>query len=115
MATRTTARGSQAGAWLVLALLLPQGVFADDEEDHDRVHRLVQSGAIVPLEGIIERLRAAKQGRMLEAELEDDDGRYVYEVEWIDDSGEVSEHEFDAATGEPLADEALHDATAPER
>lgn len=110
-----TARGRQAGVGLALALLLSNGAFADDEEDHDRVHRLVQSGAIVPLEGILERLRAAQQGRMLEAELEEDGGRYVYEIEWIDDAGEVSEHEFDAATGEPLVDGSRHDATAPER
>lgn len=109
MAIRLTRANWRAGALAALALLSPGLAAADDEEDHDRVHRLVQSGAIVPLERIIERLRAGKPGRMLEAELEDEGGRYIYEIEWIDTAGEVSKQHFDAGTGEPIAGDTQHE------
>jgi uncharacterized membrane protein YkoI len=92
----------RAGIALVALLLSPLAAAGDHEDDHERVHRLMRSGVILPLEKIIERQRATHHGRVLEAELEDSDGGYIYELEWLDDNGEVTKRRFDATTGEPL-------------
>ena len=42
---------------------------------------------------------------MLETELEQKRGGYIYEVEMLDDNGEVWELKFDAASGELLEQE----------
>ncbi|MCR2747268.1 PepSY domain-containing protein [Limnobacter parvus] len=75
-------------------------VYADD--DHQRIRQLQRSGEILSLEQIFDRARAVKRGRILDAELDDDDGRYIYEIELLDANGRVWEMEFDARTGRLL-------------
>lgn len=75
-------------------------VHADD--DHQRIRQLQRSGEILSLEKIFDRARAVKRGRILDAELDDDDGRYIYEIELLDAKGRVWEMEFDARTGSLL-------------
>jgi len=69
---------------------------------HEAARRLRRDGAILPLADIVSPLIARWPGRVLETELEDDDGRYVYEIELLGDDGKVYEFEIDAATGERL-------------
>lgn len=57
---------------------------------------------LVALEELVKRL---KGGRLLEAELEFEDGRLVYELEWLDAQGQVWEQTFDAYSGKLLASE----------
>ena len=45
---------------------------------------------------------AVKPGQILETELDEDDGRYVYELEILDERGQVWELELDASTAELL-------------
>jgi uncharacterized membrane protein YkoI len=59
----------------------------------------------MPLEGILEQVRARHPGRILEVELEKDDGRYIYEIEVLDSEGKVWEMEIDAGSGEILETE----------
>lgn len=68
----------------------------------DAARRLRQQGAILPLADIVDGLTAERPGRVLETELERDDGRYVYEIELLGDDGHVYEFEIDAATGRRL-------------
>jgi len=79
--------------------------FAALASEHDRVRALREAGTILPLERILENLRADRQGRVLEAELEYDDGRYAYEIELVDDAGIVWELWYDAATGKLIRSE----------
>lgn len=71
--------------------------------DHDRVRALRQAGVIVPLKQILETVSAQYPGRLLEAELEEEDDRYVYEIEWVGNDGTVRTLRFDAQSGRPLA------------
>ena len=77
--------------------------------DHDRVRALRQAGVIVPLKQILEAVRAQYPGRLLEAELEEEGDRYVYEIEWVGNDGTVRTLRFDAQTGGPLAAEPSAD------
>jgi uncharacterized membrane protein YkoI len=83
---------------LILALIAPLPAQGDDV-GHDEARRLRQAGAILPVETILERLRLQHPGRLLDLELERDDGRYVYEIEMLDAAGTVWELLFDARTG----------------
>ena len=70
--------------------------------EHDEVRSLQQRGAILPLQQILERARRYHEGRVLETELEQKGERYIYEIELVDDQGQVWELKFDAASGELL-------------
>jgi uncharacterized membrane protein YkoI len=70
--------------------------------EYDAVRSLQQRGAILPLQQILERARRYHEGRVLETELEHKGERYIYEIELVDDHGQVWELKFDAASGELL-------------
>lgn len=106
-------RASLASLILVTTSALPsaatQAVSFDDERafllaelDINNVMELKQSGEILPLESILDRVRELQPGRVIEIELEDDDGRYIYEMEVVDDSGVVWDIDVDARTGKLL-------------
>lgn len=77
--------------------------------DHDTVKRLRDSGRILPLDAIIHKHQAQhRDGRILEAELEWEAGRYVYELQILHADGTVREWEYDAASGELLRVEPEH-------
>ena len=73
--------------------------------DHEDVRQLRMQGDILPLEQIIQQLPEAERTRIVEVELEREDGRYVYEIEYLEEGGVVRESEFDATTGELLKTE----------
>ncbi|WP_088624795.1 PepSY domain-containing protein [Oceanicola sp. 22II-s10i] len=93
-------------ALLLCCLALP--VLADDN-DHDRARRALQAGEILPLSEILERAETARPGRVIEVELDRDDGRWIYELEMVTDTGRLYEMELDAATGAILKIEAEED------
>ena len=70
------------------------------DQNHEHARSLKEAGEIMPLETLIERVRREHPGRLIEAELMRKDGRYVYELEFVDDAGEVLEFFYDASTGE---------------
>ena len=92
-----------------IIILLSAGIIGwlslSQADTHDHAKALQEQGDILPLEQILEQARQSHPGRVLETELERKRGSYVYEVEILDDSGEVWEMEFDAASGELLKQE----------
>lgn len=95
-------------AWAFVALtgLAGAGLFLGGapvgaSEDHERVQMLRERGDVLPLAEILNRAGLAGQ-RVLEAELEEEHGRLVYELETLDEGGRVIKGYYDAATGEPL-------------
>ena len=71
-------------------------------DDDQRIRQLQRSGEILSLEQIFDRARKVKPGRIVDVDLDKDDGRYIYEIELLERSGKVWEMEFDARTGELL-------------
>lgn len=86
---------------LLCALMLtlaPPGLAVDIDE----VMRLKESGAIMSLEDLLEKVRREYPGRIIEIELEKENGKYVYEIDLVDENGIVWELELDASTGDLL-------------
>jgi uncharacterized membrane protein YkoI len=84
---------------LLLAALLAVPASANDDEDHERAREAVRRGELLSLEQILARhpLRAGE--RLVEVELDRDDGRWEYEIEILTPAGRVRELEIDGATG----------------
>lgn len=89
---------------LVMLVLLARVAHADDG-DHDRARRAVEAGEILPLARIVAIAEASFEGRMVDVELEKDDGRFVYELELLTTAGHVIELTYDARTGALLETE----------
>lgn len=86
--------------FLMLGLLPLSGLAGEDEDDHDKARHLKEAGRILPLQEVIKKAQTEHPGRVIEVELDEDDDRHVYEIELLDEHGEVWELKFDAATGE---------------
>ena len=74
----------------------------DDDDDHERARRAVEQGRALPLRVVLEQVERQFQGRAVEVELEREDGRLIYEIRLLQDSGQVVKLEVDAATGAVL-------------
>ena len=73
--------------------------------DQDEALRLRKEGVIRPLESLLQQVNARyPQARLLEAELEEEDGQYRYEIEILVDDV-VRELEIGAMDGAIMKDE----------
>jgi uncharacterized membrane protein YkoI len=72
------------------------------DSDHYEARRLMESGAILPLETVMQSVLQQRSGRILEVELEEQHDHYVYEIELLDKTGRVWEMRIDAVTGKVL-------------
>ena len=94
-------RGGALYAALLTAGLLAFGSApARAESDHERALALREAGEIVPFGLILARTMDHHPGRVLRVKFEDEDARYLYEVEVLDGDGVVWALFFDARTGE---------------
>lgn len=73
--------------------------------EHDEVRSLRQAGEIMAFEDVLQQARSDFPGRVIEAELDNDDGGYRYELEILGEQGEVRKLYYDARTGERLKDD----------
>ena len=80
-------------------------VYADDDHDHDEAKRLLDSGDILALEIVLQKVREIQPGKILEVELETKHSKKVYEIELLTPDSRVLELLFDARTGEHLSTE----------
>lgn len=91
---------------LLAALALAAGLLAapplnagPGREDNRRALAAREGGRILPLATLIAQVEAVIPGRLLEAELEDEDGAPVYELRWQLADGRRLELEIDARDG----------------
>lgn len=92
-------------AAILLGLALPSMAAGDEplllaEMKADQVHRLKETGDIMSLEALLRQVRQEYPGRVIEIEFDEENGRYVYELEIVDDEGIVWDIELDARSGE---------------
>ena len=89
-------------ALLVISGLWGQPAHAGGKDDHERARQAVQSGQILPLPQVLERLAREHPGQVLEVELETDDGRWVYEIKLLQPGGRLTKLKLDAQTAQVL-------------
>lgn len=85
---------------VLLALLLAAPAFAD--ADNDCAREALARGEILPLSSILAVVEREVSGRVIEIDLDRDNGRYVYDVEVLARDGRLVELSIDAATGAVL-------------
>ncbi|VAW70304.1 hypothetical protein MNBD_GAMMA09-2545 [hydrothermal vent metagenome] len=85
----------------IVLIGLSQSTLADD--DYIEARRLQDSGEILPLQTLLEKIKPAFTGKVLEIELEKEKGQIVYEVEILGKDGIVREIYINARTGEILS------------
>lgn len=90
----------QAAACALALAVLP--VRADREHDQDRARAAVQAGQALPLKTVLARLEREAPGQVLDVELEQKDGRWIYEIKLLQPGGRLVKLEVDAATAEVL-------------
>jgi len=90
---------------LALCGCLSLSQLATADSDHYEARRLMESGAILPLETVLTSIQQQRSGRILEVELEERHDRYIYEVELLDEAGRVWEMRIDAVSGRVLKTE----------
>jgi hypothetical protein len=78
------------------------GAWAGEGQDHEQARAAVRAGQVLPLTTLLERLQRAHPGKVLEIELEHDDGRWVYEVKLLQPDGQLLKIDIDAGTGQVL-------------
>ncbi|MES0874697.1 PepSY domain-containing protein [Sinimarinibacterium thermocellulolyticum] len=83
------------------ALLLP--LAAGGDGDHDRLRSALARDELVSMRSIFDWITQRYDGRIVEVELEDDDGLLVYEVDLLTAEGQKIEFEFDARDGALIA------------
>ena len=93
---------------LLLLLGLP-GAGNPGTDDQARARAWVEQGRVLPLATVVDRLPRELAGTLLEAELEEEEGRPVYELELLLPDGRVLEVEVDATDGRVLATEEERD------
>lgn len=85
---------------LLLLTLLPAGAPADPTPgDQDAVRRAVLEGRFRPLAEVMAEVSRVFPGRIIEMELEEEEGRMVYEFDIMTPEGRLIEVDTDAMTG----------------
>ncbi|MEE8536620.1 MAG: PepSY domain-containing protein, partial [Acidobacteriota bacterium] len=86
----------------VLAFTMGIAKGENGKESEERV----TTSPIMSLEDAITAATTRFQGRVVEAELEDEDGKVVYEVKILGDDGQTREIEVDANSGKLTVEES---------
>lgn len=81
--------------------LLAAGAFPvrADSDDHDRARQALESGEILPLTTVLERVNLDTPGRVLEVELDRKNEQWVYEIKFLRQGGSVIKLRVDASSG----------------
>jgi uncharacterized membrane protein YkoI len=88
---------------LTLAVLLALGAAPsvdasadDDAQEHEEARQALEQGLVRPLEEVIAEARKHVEGDLIGIELERENGRYIYELEFIQPTGQIVELQIDA-------------------
>jgi uncharacterized membrane protein YkoI len=84
---------------ILFAAQLCAGPVAAGSHDQNALRRAVDRGEIRPLAEILEDLRARLPGEVIGVEVEDEKGRWVYELRVLDPKGRLLEVHVDARDG----------------
>lgn len=82
-------RHGLASLVMLTALALPGARvgFAADNADHDRARQAVEAGDVLPLRTILDRVEREYPGQVMEVELDQEKGEWVYEIKILRKGG----------------------------
>ena len=85
--------------WLCVGGLLigASAALRAGDVDAEDARQASDAGKIAPLRHLFDKVERECRGRFVEMELEEDDGRWTYEIKLIGPGGDVAELEYDAA------------------
>lgn len=98
----------QSGLWpflAILALAAGLGSACADDDDHVLARRALEQGKVLPLSEVLAKVSSHIPGKVIEVELEVEDGVLVYDLKLLTTKGRLIEVEVDAASGEILGTE----------
>jgi uncharacterized membrane protein YkoI len=78
------------------------GDWDDNDQGHDRARRASAGGQILTMTELLGRIHTQVTGRILDAELEHEDGAWIYEIKVLDPEGRLYELVVDAKSGRVL-------------
>lgn len=90
-------------AWLLAAAGAGVGAVAWADNDQDSARAAVQAGQVLPLKTLLDRLEREYPGQVVELELEQHHGRWIYEVKVLQAGGRLVKVKLDAASGQVLS------------
>lgn len=92
----------------ILSLLLGAGLLltapARADTEQDRARDAVRAGQIMPLDRVLARVRQTWPGEVLEVELEQKHGLWVYDIRLLQPDGQLRKLRLDARDAAPLKD-----------
>ncbi|MET3998340.1 PepSY domain-containing protein [Marinobacterium sp. MBR-109] len=91
--------------FMALTMVLSPAALASRDVDQDEARRLMLSGQIRPLSELMLLHPERLSGHLLDVELEEEDGRLVYEIEVLGKDGVVREFYLDASSGAVIKEE----------
>lgn len=86
-------------SFLAALLLAVAPAAAQDRRDHERARAALEAGQIRPLSELLTEVERRYRGRVIEAELELEDGQWQYEIKILPPNGRIFTVELDATTG----------------
>ena len=94
-------RRTLASLAISMPLAMPgSGVcYAANNADHDRARQAVEAGDVLPLRTILERVEREYPGRVMEVELDREQGEWVYEVKLLRKGGALMKLKINARDG----------------
>jgi uncharacterized membrane protein YkoI len=90
--------------YILFAMLAATPAWADGLSA-EQVRALVERGEILALEEILKRNEAIMVGRIIDIEIEQKHGAYVYEIKVLRPDGRYREFKIDAQTGVIVGEE----------
>lgn len=83
---------------LLVGSLGLQPAWSGSKDDHNRARHALQAGEVLPLGKVLQRLEREHPGQVMEVELEQEEGRWIYEVKLLQPQGELVKLKLDART-----------------
>ena len=84
---------------LVLALCFLFAIPAIAGDDHDKARKALESGQVLPLQQILQKISKDYPAQVIEVELERKSNGWIYEIKQLSADGSISKLEVDAKTG----------------
>ena len=69
------------------------------EDDHDKARKALESGQVLSLQQILQKISKDYPAQVIEVELEQKSNGWIYEIKQLSTDGSLSKLEVDAKTG----------------